>query len=75
MLESVLPHIALWGLVFALLNLYVTVDKQLRDSSKTPRSKVAVIIIAVILVGYAVAIGVLAVNALFGSAEMMQPPD
>ena len=70
MLESVLPHIALWGLVFALLNLYVTVDKQLRDSGKTARSKVAVIIIATILVCYAVTIGVLAVSALFGNAEM-----
>lgn len=73
MLESVLPHIALWGLVFALLNLYVTVDKQLRDSGRTARSKVAVIIIAVILVGYAVTIGALAVNGLFSGPEMMPP--
>ena len=73
MLESVLPHIAGWGLVFALMNLFITVDKHLRDSSKTIRSKIVVLIITAILIGYAAGIGVLVLNALFRGAEMMPP--
>ena len=74
MLESILPYIAGWGLVFALLNLFITVEKHLRDSSKTTRSKIVVVIITAILIGYATAIGVMVVNALFGNAEVMPPP-
>lgn len=72
-LESILPHIAGWGLVFALLNLFITVEKHLSDSGKAAYSKMVVIIIATILSGYAAAIGVMVVNALFSGAEMTPP--
>ena len=74
MLENILPHIAAWGLVFAWLNLYITAEKHLRDSSKTAYSKAVVIIITAVLAGYAVAIVVMTVNALFGGAPEMMPP-
>ncbi len=69
MLENILPHIAIWGLVFAALNLFITVEKHLRDSSKSAYSKIVVAVIATVLVAYAFGIGVFVVDALFDSAE------
>lgn len=74
MLENILPHIAAWGLIFAWLNLFITVEKHLRDSSKTVYSKMVVVILTAVLAGYAAAIGVMAVIALFGGAPEMMPP-
>ena len=34
MLEDILPHVALWGLGFALLNLIIITEKHLRDPNK-----------------------------------------
>ena len=62
MLDPILPHIALWGLLFAVLNLHLILQKHLRDPAFPIYSKVAVIIFAGVLAGYALAIGGFALN-------------
>ena len=39
MLEELLPYIAVWGLVFAVLNLYLTTEKHLRDRTNRNMSR------------------------------------
>lgn len=57
MLDPILPHIALWGLLFAMLNLYLILEKRLRDADLPTYNKVTVIVFAGLLVGYAIGIG------------------
>ena len=75
MFESELSHIAVWGLLFALLNLFISVDKHLRDSDQPAYSKIAVAIIAAILVGYAFEIVMPAMNALLGNSVEVLPSE
>ena len=66
----ILANIAVWGLLFAVLNLIVATEKHLRDPDKPRPIKVVVIVGAVILLSYAFAIGGLAVGLLLGGAEV-----
>lgn len=75
MFESELSHIAVWGLLFALLNLFISVDKHLRDSDQPAYSKIVVAIIAAILVGYAFEIVMPAMNALLGNSVGVLPSE
>ena len=63
MLENILPHVALWGLGFALWNLIIITEKHLRDLNKALYSKAIVIAFAAGLFAYAVTIGVMATLA------------
>ena len=69
LLEVVLTNIAVWGLLFAALNLVVTTDKHLRDPDKPRAIRVVIIVGAVTLLAYALAIGGLDVGLLLGRAE------
>ena len=68
-MDAILANIAVWGLGFALLNLFITVDKNLRDPDKPMPVKIAVIVGGLILLFYAVGIGGFALGLLFGGAE------
>ena len=68
-MDVILANIAVWGLFFALLNLFIVVEKYLRDPDKPQAMKFVVAIGAVVLVSYAFAIAVLALFLLFGGAE------
>ena len=70
-MDVILANIAVWGLLFALLNLFIVVEKYLRDPDKPQAMKFVVAIGAVVLVSYAFAIAVLALFLLFGEAETM----
>lgn len=63
MLEEILPYIAVWGLVFAVLNLYLTTEKHLRDSDKPEYVKVVVATFAIVLFAFAIAIAIMAFRA------------
>ena len=54
---------------FALLNLFITVDKVLRDPDQPKFTKRLVIVGAAILVSYAFVISGFALGLLFGGAE------
>ena len=69
MLDPILPHIALWGLLFAMLNLYLILEKRLRDPELPTYGKIAVIVFAGLLVGYAIGVGGFALNEALGGAE------
>ena len=69
MLDPILPHIALWGLLFAVLNLYLILEKHLRDPALPTCSKAAVIAFACSLALYALAIGGFALNEALGGTE------
>ena len=58
-MDVILANIAVWGLLFALLNLFIVVEKYLRDPDKPQAMKFLVAIGAVVLVSYAFAIAVL----------------
>ena len=75
MFESELSHIAVWGLMFGLLNLFISVDKYLRDSDQPAYSKIAVAIVAAILAGYAFEIVMPAMNALLGDSVGVLPSE
>ena len=71
MLDPILPHIALWGLLFAVLNLYLILEKHLRNPTLPTYSKAAVIAFACLLALYALAIGGFALNEALGETETM----
>lgn len=75
MFENELSPIAVWGLGFALLSLFVIVDKHLRDSDQPAYSKIVVAIIAAILAGYAFEIVMPAMNALLGDSVGVLPSE
>ena len=68
-MEVNLPNIVVRGLGFALLNLLLTVQKHLRDADTPKPIKIAVIVGTVILLSYALVIGVFAAFLLFDGAE------
>ena len=69
MLDPILPHIALWGLLFAVLNLYLILEKRLRDPGLPTYGKIVVIVFAGLLAGYALGIGGFALNEALSGAE------
>ncbi len=68
-MESILAKIAAWGLGFALLILFITVDKNLRDTGKPKSTKTGIPVGAITLASYAFGIGVFAVSVLFGGVD------
>ena len=68
-MESILANIAAWGLGFALLSLFITVDKNLRDPGRPKSTKMGILVGAIILASYAFGIGVFAVSVLFGEVD------
>ena len=68
-MDVILANIAVWGLLFALLNLFIAVEKYLQDPSKPQAMKFMVAIGAAVLVSYAFAIAVLALFLLFDGAD------
>ena len=68
-MDAILGHIALWGLLFALLNLYLILERQLQDPKLPIYSKVVVIVFAGLLVGYAIGIGGFALSEVITSRE------
>ena len=68
-MDVILANVAVWGLGFALLNLLLTVDKAVRDPSRSKPIKFGVAVGAAILVVYALAIGVFTAFLLFGGAD------
>ena len=77
-METILANVAVWGLGLALLNLIITVDRVIHDPERSQPIKVAVIIVAAILISYALGIGVFALQLMLaggtGAMPEMPPP-
>ena len=69
-MDVILANVAVWGLGFALLNLVITTEKQLRDPNRSKPIKIVVAVGTAVLMLYAIGIGGLALSSLFGSTEL-----